>query len=153
MLRRIVILTNRMPQSRFVARRFNLLLRPGQLRALSIQSLNGDSAAKAELRLLLHEAGWRGDIARLSDTELMGEVQRILRDEDMLLDAAAFHIRQVTGGVRAEPKAAPAPTAPAPREPKAEEPEAATFGSDHNAAAQAAALKAAAAAGAPFCDT
>jgi hypothetical protein len=67
-----------------------------------------------ELRLLLIRAGWHGELARLTDFEILEEVARLLRSGELFLDLETIEMSTPAGGGAAPPaqQAAPAVQSP-----------------------------------------
>jgi hypothetical protein len=109
-----------------------------------------------DLRLKLYQAGWYGDLARLTDAEILEEAGRLLEIGQLRIDVET--LKETGGGAIAPAQAVAAPVPPPPRQttPKEEEvaePDPDTLPPNVDAATQAATLQAAAAQGAPFCPT
>ncbi len=119
-----------------------------------IASLKDDIFGMRALRKMLLEWGLGTDVSRLTDDEVLAEIAyRISTGQIGLAGAMDMETGGSSGEVNSPPSAplpAAAPLRPGPASP---EPEAPTFGPNLNGAAQAAVLAAAAAAGAPFCET
>jgi hypothetical protein len=140
-----------------------ILPRAGELlagtSAHSFSYLLTDPAGMNELRSQLFRAGWHGELARLTDFEILEEVARLLRSGELFLQMETIESHTGAGGGAAPPaeQAAPIVQPPPPkREPapaKEEDTDPDTLPSNLDAATQAATLKAAAAQGAPFCPT
>jgi hypothetical protein len=116
----------------------------------------GDPAALADLRRLLHNGSQHtSGVARLNDDDILAEVGRLVQAGELLLvEMEPLRLTSSSGGAQAPAAAPPEAALPKPqRSARESEPEPATFGSDLNVAAQAAALQAAAAQGVPFCPT
>jgi hypothetical protein len=113
-----------------------------------LSQFKSDPVAMASLRTLVGERDWLHSPARLSDDEVIKAVGSLLARGDLV---AGFEWKpRIKAPVKEEAEAAGA--ASPSREPQAQEPDPNTFGGDHDAAAQAAALSAAAQSGVPFCE-
>jgi len=87
--------------------------------------------------------------SQIGDDELLQRIATGLRLRQLW--GVLIQEHEKSGSLPAEPEAA-APSAPAKPQPQSSEPEPTTFGSGHDAAAQAATLEQAAALGIPFCE-
>jgi hypothetical protein len=112
--------------------------------------LKTDAAAMAGVRRLLAAEDWRFQPSwRMSDREVLGAVSRLMSAGELL---ACFERKARFSAPEGGAGASPAPAA-APAQPqRQQQPEAASFGADHDGAAQAGALIDAAQAGTPFCE-
>jgi hypothetical protein len=108
-----------------------------------------DPVAMESFRRLLLDRYLPVDASRMSEDELLKHLASMLATGELLV---ALDRRDIGIGDPGEKPQAPAPQPSDPAPSKKVEEEANTFGPDHDAAAQADALRAAAEAGVPFCE-
>jgi hypothetical protein len=107
-----------------------------------------DAVAMGDLRRLLGERDWLADPGRLTDDQVLAAIARLLGSGE-LVAALEWKPRISAPQLPDSEPEAPAPS----REPsQQQEQETDTFGAGHDGAQQAAALRAAAEAGVPFCE-
>lgn len=111
-----------------------------------------DPAAMARLRGLIAQRSHAGDLSRVSDDQILAQVAGLLGSGELVAGYQRHEAIELPGEPGPEAAPTPASTPPPPQTRERQEPDPPTFAAQHDGAAQAQGLAAAAASGVPFCE-